>query len=96
MQKKGIDSKPISNLHVKGNSASFEKKNNFFINNYITSAQLNQGIAMSSKENISNPISKKNFIFQFVIGRGGFGKVWKVEEIKTKKLYAMKEMSKSK
>jgi len=27
-----------------------------------------------------------------VVGRGGFGRVWKVEEKKTKKVYAMKEM----
>ena len=29
-----------------------------------------------------------------VIGTGGFGKVWKVFEKETKKLYAMKEMNK--
>jgi serine/threonine protein kinase len=29
-----------------------------------------------------------------VIGRGGFGKVWKVEKNKEKKLFAMKEMHK--
>ena len=32
----------------------------------------------------------------FVIGKGGFGKVWKVEVKKSKNLYAMKEMSKAK
>jgi serine/threonine protein kinase len=30
-----------------------------------------------------------------VIGRGGFGKVWKVEHRKQRKQYAMKEMSKA-
>ena len=30
-----------------------------------------------------------------MIGRGGFGKVWKVEQTKEKKLYAMKEMAKA-
>jgi serine/threonine protein kinase len=31
-----------------------------------------------------------------VIGKGGFGKVWKVEAKKSKNFYAMKEMSKAK
>ena len=31
-----------------------------------------------------------------IIGRGGFGKVWKIIDKKTKKKYAMKEMSKTK
>jgi len=30
------------------------------------------------------------------VGKGGFGKVWKVEVKKERKFYAMKEMSKSK
>ena len=30
-----------------------------------------------------------------MIGRGGFGKVWKVEKKKESKKYAMKEMNKS-
>jgi serine/threonine protein kinase len=40
-------------------------------------------------------INKNHFTFQYVIGRGGFGKVWKVELRKEKKLYAMKEMAKA-
>ena len=32
----------------------------------------------------------------FVIGKGGFGKVWRVEHLKTKKHFAMKEMYKVK
>lgn len=39
-------------------------------------------------------ITKNIFQFHYVIGRGGFGKVWKVERKKEKKLYAMKEMHK--
>ena len=39
-------------------------------------------------------ISKNHFQFHYVIGRGGFGKVWKVEKKKDKKLFAMKEMHK--
>lgn len=40
------------------------------------------------------PINKNNFNFLYVIGRGGFGQVWKVQMRKTKQFYALKEMSK--
>lgn len=43
----------------------------------------------------SSEIGKNDFAFNYVIGRGGFGKVWKVEQKKTHKLYAMKEMFKA-
>ena len=39
-------------------------------------------------------VTKNHFLFHYVIGRGGFGKVWKVEKKKEKKLFAMKEMHK--
>ena len=39
--------------------------------------------------------NKNHFDWKYVIGRGGFGKVWKVEHRKDKKLYAMKEMAKA-
>ena len=41
-------------------------------------------------------ITKSSFDFIGIIGRGGFGKVWKVLYKKTKKIYAMKKMSKCK
>ena len=41
-------------------------------------------------------VTKNSFELINVIGRGGFGKVWKVYEKKYKKIYAMKEMSKVK
>ena len=37
-----------------------------------------------------------NFNFVFVVGKGGFGKVWKVMEKATKVIYAMKQMQKVK
>ncbi|KRW98381.1 Protein kinase-like domain [Pseudocohnilembus persalinus] len=52
-------------------------------------------INYNHNNNIFFNISKSQFNFHFVIGKGGFGKVWKVENKKNKKLYAMKEMSKS-
>jgi len=39
-------------------------------------------------------ITKKLFNLVEIIGRGGFGRVWKVEHKKSQKIYAMKEMSK--
>jgi serine/threonine protein kinase len=41
-------------------------------------------------------LSKSQFDFLYVIGKGGFGKVWKVVHKKYKKTYALKEMSKAK
>ena len=41
-------------------------------------------------------ISKNNFKFLYVIGKGGFGRVWKIQSKKTKEIFALKEMSKLK
>ncbi|CAD8141420.1 unnamed protein product [Paramecium octaurelia] len=46
-------------------------------------------------DDVSLP-SKNDFHMLFVIGRGGFGRVWKAENKKSKQLYAIKEMSKCK
>lgn len=40
-------------------------------------------------------LSRTDFHFLEVVGKGGYGKVWKVEYRKTHKLFAMKEMSKA-
>jgi protein kinase A len=39
--------------------------------------------------------NKGVYNFLYVIGKGGFGKVWKVESRKKKAPFAMKEMSKA-
>lgn len=39
--------------------------------------------------------SKKCFHYDYIIGKGGFGKVWKIEHAKNRNQYAMKEMLKS-
>ena len=41
-------------------------------------------------------LTKSNFKFHMIIGRGGFGKVWVVSFKNKKKYYALKEMSKAK
>ena len=55
----------------------------------------------SSETKIKNKIAEDNitnssFEFIGIIGKGGFGKVWKVLYRKTKNIYAMKKMSKCK
>ena len=41
-------------------------------------------------------LQKTNFEFLYVIGKGGFGKVWKINCKRYKKQFALKEMSKAK
>lgn len=50
------------------------------------------------KDNIQKleKLTRNSFEFVSIIGRGGFGKVWKIYSKKYKKIFAMKEMSKAK
>lgn len=41
-------------------------------------------------------LQRINFDFLYVIGKGGFGKVWKVYSKRFRKIFALKEMSKAK
>ena len=45
---------------------------------------------------LKNNLNRNSFKFLYVIGKGGFGKVWKIQSKKTKIVYALKEMSKLK
>ena len=60
----------------------------------------NNIIIKSLKDNYNynnqSNLNRNMFQFIFIIGKGGFGKVWRVQEKKTKELYALKEMSKTK
>ena len=47
-------------------------------------------------KNFHTVIQKSNFDFLYIIGKGGFGKVWKVYSKKVGKVFALKEMSKAK
>jgi serine/threonine protein kinase len=50
----------------------------------------------TEKNEVEPPVSmnKNLFTSHYIIGKGGFGKVWKVEYKKTKEIFAMKIMSK--
>lgn len=63
--------------------------------------KLSPGISKDPKTKDKPPqkedkITRSSFDFIGIIGRGGFGKVWKVYSRKYKRQYAMKEMSKAK
>lgn len=47
-------------------------------------------------ENQKAALNRNNFDFLYPIGRGGFGKVWRVSHKKYKTIFALKEMSKAK
>ena len=51
---------------------------------------------MSSQNKNKDNINRNNFKFLYIIGKGGFGRVWKIQSKKTKTDYALKEMSKLK
>ena len=51
---------------------------------------------LNKTKNDKIKISKSNFEFLYIIGKGGFGKVWNVKHKQTSKQYALKLMSKVK
>lgn len=56
---------------------------------------MNQNEICSTLKSITN-LSRNLFDFLEVVGKGGFGKVWKVQFLKNKMFFALKEMSKTK
>ena len=59
------------------------------------SNSLNQNIENIKTEKFER-VTKNSFEYISIIGKGGFGKVWKVYHKKYRTYYAMKEMSKAK
>ena len=62
---------------------------------YIININIYMGTQPSFIKN-EKLITPSSFKFHFVIGRGGFGKVWKATYIKYKRTYAIKQMNKNK
>lgn len=94
-----------SSAHIKAVKIH-EKKIETSNNTIITSSNTPSGtlskksytktkIKLQAKLFNNYKLERKLFIYDYIIGKGGFGKVWKVQHIKTRNLYAMKEMLKS-
>jgi serine/threonine protein kinase len=66
-------------------------------NSALNEGNLNNKTKVVKDTNIVKVLINRNaFDFVTPIGRGGFGKVWKVHHKKYKNAYALKEMSKAK
>lgn len=72
------------------------ERDNFFQMNEIAFTRKKSTVLSSSSPSKQLEVSKKMFNVFNPIGKGGFGKVWKVELKKNRQVYAMKEMSKVK
>ena len=63
-------------------------RDTFFQMNEITLTRKKSGQPSSPSKKVE--ITRKNFTVMYPIGKGGFGKVWKVESKKSRCVYAMK------
>ena len=78
------------------NSEESENKSESNSNN-SSKEKINENNNSNNKNiNEENNLKREMFEFITVIGKGGFGKVWKVQYKKTKEYFALKEMSKRK
>ena len=58
--------------------------------------QKEQIVTINIFQKLKYIVSRNRFLFQYIIGKGGFGKVWKVLDKKNQIVYALKEMKKVK
>ena len=75
---------------------SIENNKSKHISISLTEIEQNDNKNKNNKINESNQLNRNMFEFKYVIGKGGFGKVWQVIYKKTKEKFALKEMSKMK
>lgn len=83
--------------HNRSNSTISKKSNKDIKNCFkIDLSKLQAKDAPSSIHLDGKEVTREHFDCQYVIGKGGFGKVWSVRSKKNQKIYAMKEMHKTK
>lgn len=63
---------------------------NLSLLNYMLFKEKQRGAATQQQ-----PLAKDQFTVVEILGKGGFGKVYRVEQKRTRAVYAMKEMSKT-
>ena len=80
-------------LNLNLDESERENEENETSNNNINKAHKSNN---NINENTENDLNRNMFEFNTVIGKGGFGKVWKVQYKKTNEYFALKEMSKRK
>ena len=80
-------------LNLNLDESEKENEENESSNNNINKANKSNN---NINENTENDLNRNMFEFNTVIGKGGFGKVWKVQYKKTNEYFALKEMSKRK
>ena len=80
-------------LNLNLDESERENEENESSNNIINKAHKSNN---NINENTENDLNRNMFEFNTVIGKGGFGKVWKVQYKKTNEYFALKEMSKRK
>ena len=80
-------------LNLNLDESEKENEENESSNNNINKAHKSNS---NINENTENDLNRNMFEFNTVIGKGGFGKVWKVQYKKTNEYFALKEMSKRK
>ena len=73
---------------------SLENNKSFSLS--ITNTEIEQNKNKDNSKNKFIELNRDMFTFNYVIGKGGFGKVWQVIYKKTQEKYALKEMSKTK
>ena len=75
-------------------SSNLNRKRSNLLKSTLNKVKKSPSKAKKLKFDQDPPLAKYNFNFHHVVGKGGFGRVWKVEMKRKKQMFAMKEMLK--